>query len=316
MNSILEKIVSEKGKEYDVAVMYSGGKDSAYLLYLLKEVYKLRVVAVMVDNGYEHDYTWEPMECFTKRLDVPLVVIKPENEMFTKLFQILIMEHEKFARDGVNHICFICNNLLWCCVAKYAMENGIPYVASGLSLAQLNSGRSKPLLPDEMATPLAERSTRMIYRNAVESMKDTKIFRESQEFQKFISDLGVAIKSVRTIYPYIYHSISVEDQKKCLQQMGWVPPSLRSVNDYISSGCRMMRGVVFELEKIGMITLNEREQAKAMVKDKLMGEDQLAFAEKDVSNETVNLNAKELQELQVVDYLEKICQKKGKKYEK
>lgn len=63
MNSILEKIVSEKGKEYDVAVMYSGGKDSAYLLYLLKEVYKLRVVAVMVDNGYEHDYTWKPMEC-------------------------------------------------------------------------------------------------------------------------------------------------------------------------------------------------------------------------------------------------------------
>lgn len=62
--------------------------------------------------------------------------------------------------------------------------------------------------------------------------------------------------------------------------------------------------------------MNEREQTKAMIKDKLMGEEQLAFAEQDVSNETINLNTKELQELQIVDCLEKVCLERGKKYVK
>lgn len=35
--------------------MYSGGKDSSYMLLLLKEVYNLRVLAVMVDNGFEYE---------------------------------------------------------------------------------------------------------------------------------------------------------------------------------------------------------------------------------------------------------------------
>lgn len=31
-----------------------------------------------------------------------------------------------------------------------------------------------------------------------------KILKESQEFQKFMSDLGVAINKVTTIYPHIF----------------------------------------------------------------------------------------------------------------
>ena len=207
MNEVLKKILSKKGEgEFDVAVMYSGGKDSAYLLYLMKEVYHLRVVAVMVDNGFEHDYAWEPMSNFAKKMGVPCKIICPDAQMFKDFFRMLIMEHENFQKPGINHVCFICNNILWCCVAKFAMESGIPYVVSGLSLAQLNSGRSVPLMPNELANAIAEKSTRIIYRNALEGMKQTKIYQGNEEFQSFIGKFSEAIASVTTVYPYIYHS--------------------------------------------------------------------------------------------------------------
>ena len=317
MNEFMQKLVHMKsGSDYDVAVMYSGGKDSAYLLYLLKEIYHMRVIAVMVDNGFEHDYTWVPMQNFTKLLGIPLVIIHPDKEMFALLFRTLIVEHEKFQREGVNHVCFICNSILWCCVAQFAKENNIPYVASGLSLAQLNSGRSKPLHTNDLANSIAERSARMIYKNALDGIKQTKAYSENVLFRDFFDGFGESIKSVTTIYPYIYHAVSVQAQKQCLEKLNWQPPSLVNREEYISSGCRIMRGVVYELEKIGIITLNEREQAKSMMERGLMDNKQKEFAEKDVSKELVHLDTKEIEELQVADYLEKLCKELGKIYKR
>lgn len=315
MDSFLKQIVEKKkGKEYDVAVMYSGGKDSAYLIYLLKNVYGLRVKAVMVDNGYENQCLWEPMKQFTEKMGVPLEIIRPKKEMFEIMFQMLVKNHEVFHRDGVNHICFICNNILWCSVAQYAYEQEIPYIASGLSLSQLSSGRNKPLEPDAMANAIAERSTRMIYKNAITSMEQTDIYRNNPEFREFMESFGTAIKQITTIYPYIYHSVSVDEQKKCLSELGWQTPNNAQLDKYISSGCRIMRGLIYELEKMGIVTLNEREQAKMMVQQGLMDSEQLAFAKEDVSQRTVNLGTEEIKKLGLVDYLEAVCIEKGKTY--
>lgn len=315
MNEIFQKIITAKtGEEYDVAVMYSGGKDSSYLLYLLKEVYHLRVVAVMVDNGFEHEYTWEPMKRFPTELGIPLEIIHPDREMFKQLFRALVTEYEYFQRKGVNHVCFICNNILWCTVAQYAADHNIPFVASGLSLAQLSSGRAKPLEPDRMANAIAEKSTRMIYKNAVASLEQTRIYNEDLKFKTFIQSFGDAIKRVTTIYPYIYHEVSIREQKNILCDLNWQPPSLSSVNKYISSGCKIMKGLVYELEKLEIITLNEREQAKVMIQNGLMESSNNSFATYDATKDVVNINNDIINELCLQDYFIKQCEKKEKKY--
>lgn len=311
---LLHIFETKKGKKYDVAVMYSGGKDSSYLLYLLKEVYKMRVIAVMVDNGYENQCLWEPMKAFAEQMNVPLVILKPEQKYFRTLFRMLVLDHEIFHRDGVNHICFICNNILWCSVAQYAYEQGIPYVASGLSIAQLSSGRKIPLKPDVMANAIAERSTRMIYKNALSDMENTEIYKNDVKFRGFMKNFNEAIKSIITVYPYIYHSISVDEQIKCLKELGWNPPNGVSVNQYISSGCRIMRGLVYELEKLGIVKLNEREQVKMMIEKGLMNAGQWSYANEDVSKEMVNIGTEEIKMLGLEEYLEKICIDSGKTY--
>jgi len=77
MNEDLMRIIANKrGLKYDVAVMYSGGKDSSYMLYLLKEVYKLRVIAVSVNNGYEKDFMSDSMIKFPTQLGIPVLTRK------------------------------------------------------------------------------------------------------------------------------------------------------------------------------------------------------------------------------------------------
>jgi len=47
-----------KGKQsYDALMSYSGGKDSTYVLSLLRESYGLNVLAVTFDNGFIPDQT-------------------------------------------------------------------------------------------------------------------------------------------------------------------------------------------------------------------------------------------------------------------
>lgn len=46
-------------RPYDCLVPLSGGKDSTYVLYLVTKVYKLRTLAVTLDNGYLSDLAKE-----------------------------------------------------------------------------------------------------------------------------------------------------------------------------------------------------------------------------------------------------------------
>lgn len=314
-NGYLKNIFSAtRGKDYDVLVMYSGGKDSSFLLYVLKEVYHLRVAAAIVDNGFENEYMWEPVKRFANNMKVPLHIIRPEKKYFLQLFKMLVTEHELFARKGINHICFICNNILWTSVAEYAAQEGIPFVVSGLSRAQLSSGRPNQLEPNAIANQIAEKSSKMVLRNAVAAMQQSHIYNENQDFRMFMERMSQAPKKVTTVYPYIYHTCSTAYMKEELTKLGWVPPRDISVDEYISSGCRIMSKVVRELEKVGMVTLNEREQARWMVEQNLAEEKDLLFAQYDAARECVDLREPLLKELEIKEYLKAFCEKEGHEY--
>ncbi|WP_261830040.1 hypothetical protein [Inconstantimicrobium mannanitabidum] len=310
---ILERIISQKrGENFDVAVMYSGGKDSAFLIHLLKNVYNLRVKAVAVDNGFENENMWKAMSHFTEANNIPLEIIRPNKEVFCELYRVLVEHQHVFHKEKTNHLCFICNNLLWASVVEYADRNNIPFVASGLSLAQLSSGRKHSLNPDKFANSIAEKSTQMIFLNAYNNLKGINDSNINELLLEYFNKVNVSGKKVTTIYPYIYHEISVEDLKSKISQLGWTPPSEVSIEKYVSSGCMIMRSLVYELEKIGIITLNEREQAKVMINKGQMSEEQLNFALYDASKDVVNLQNPIFDELNIKEYLISKCKERNK----
>ena len=187
-------------------------------------------------------------------------------------------------------------------------------MASGRSLAQLNSGRPYPLIPDKMANSIAERSKKQVLKNAMDCFYKTKAYNVDIDFKEFIDGLRRSISKVTTIYPFIYHQISIEKLKDTLFERGWRPPNGKSREEYISSGCQIMSSVIGELEKLGIVTLNEREQAKAMVEAGLLNEGFMEYATYDASKDIVNVSKPIIETIGIKEYLIEKCKEKGRIY--
>ena len=73
------------GKKYDCVVGVSGGKDSSYLLYLVKTKLKLRPLAVHYDNGFDSDTSVSNILRICEALDVDLETKVADWEKFKNI---------------------------------------------------------------------------------------------------------------------------------------------------------------------------------------------------------------------------------------
>lgn len=99
-----------------------------------------------------------------------------------------------------------------------------------------------------------------------------------------------------------------------LDKLGWQTPNGLTKNEYISSGCKIMQTLIYELEKLGMITLNEREQAKSMIDKGTLDASDIEFATYDARGDKVDLTDPIYEELQIRDFLISQCGKNNNEY--
>ena len=72
--------VKQKNKKYDCVVGVSGGTDSSYMLHLLKEEYKLRVLAVHYDNTWNTEISTRNIYAIVNKLKIDLVTHVVDNK--------------------------------------------------------------------------------------------------------------------------------------------------------------------------------------------------------------------------------------------
>jgi hypothetical protein len=75
LTKTLDRYRNQHGR-YDCILGWSGGKDSTYALYLLKERYKLRVLPFHYNNGFDRPENQANLEAIADRLNVNLVTVK------------------------------------------------------------------------------------------------------------------------------------------------------------------------------------------------------------------------------------------------
>jgi hypothetical protein len=89
LHEVLQNHQGKAAGRYDALVMFSGGKDSALLLHLLRQKYpRLRLLALMVDNGFTSSVAFANAKRVQGIItDVEYLLVKPKASLFRNTFR-------------------------------------------------------------------------------------------------------------------------------------------------------------------------------------------------------------------------------------
>jgi len=115
-----------KGKKYDCLIGLSGGVDSTYVAWLVKQ-YGLRPLAVHLDNGWNSELAVHNVNEIVKTLDIDLYTLVVNWEIF-KNIQLA------YLRASVVDIEVVSDHAIFATMYKLARERNIPYIISGTNI--------------------------------------------------------------------------------------------------------------------------------------------------------------------------------------
>lgn len=124
--------------QYDVLMAYSGGKDSSYTMELLKNKYKLRVLAVSVENGFLSETALANIKRVTDCLEIDHIFFKPRWELLKRIFSASANRelYSKKTLERASTICTSCIGIVKSVCLKIAIEMDIPMICYGWSPGQ------------------------------------------------------------------------------------------------------------------------------------------------------------------------------------
>ncbi len=124
LQKIAERIKeSGKNKDYDCIVGISGGVDSSYVLYLVKNL-GLRPLAVHVDNGWNTEFSVKNMEKILKKLDVKLHTVNVDWAEFKDL-------QLSFLKSSTPDLEIPTDHALIATLYQVALKYNVKYIISG-----------------------------------------------------------------------------------------------------------------------------------------------------------------------------------------
>jgi len=116
----LKRLVEEarlRQGRYQVIVPISGGKDSAYALYVARCLYGLRVLAINFDNGFRSAAAEANLKTLTTQLDIDYVSIKPSWHLMRSLYSAFV--------KSVGEFCTVCNAMGYLTIMTCVVEEAI-----------------------------------------------------------------------------------------------------------------------------------------------------------------------------------------------
>jgi len=218
LEQLLEK-AKGPGSRYDCLLLYSGGKDSTYVLYRLIDM-GLKVLTYTFDNGYISQSAFENIERTTAALKVDHIIGK-DRHMNRVLVESLETNHT---------VCHGCWNALNAHGTKLAEEKGIDLVISGLSRGQIFEMRLHGLFQAGIFDEKEIREKLLLFRKGFHSNEN--------KFSRLL-DLQIAEEAVERIQfvdYFRYDATRVEEIKKYLMGKGWEQPR---DTGFCSSNCRI-----------------------------------------------------------------------------
>jgi hypothetical protein len=201
---------------YDLLVLLSGGKDSTYLLWYLKEHYQLKPLAFTCDNGFLSSVAKKNLERTVREMGVDHMWGRPPASLVTRLFRLLLCQASARFQPAVGTVCPSCFGLTLLMGLKAAAQKQIPLLAVGLSPVQ---GRFSSLYqtPPAKVRGIIERSQR-----DPESLFGMRLTVEEA------ADLEVPCANLEQIpaiiFPFLALDYRIGDIRRTVIEKGFIAP--------------------------------------------------------------------------------------------
>ena len=128
LSAMIQKIKNEgRKKKYDCIMGISGGLDSSYLLYLGHK-WKLRILAVHIDDGYDTEVSKENIRRLVDKCQIEMRTVRPDDRQFNDLVLA-------YMNAGVPNLAAPQDNILLAFLYQTAIKEGIKYFLSGGNFA-------------------------------------------------------------------------------------------------------------------------------------------------------------------------------------
>lgn len=139
LTQILREAQHRGPRRYDALVLFSGGKDSAYLIRRIqREAPKLRMLALTVDNTFMSPVARNNAIDIIRKLDVDHVFYRHRRAFMKKLFRYCITHLND--DGGYGTVDFSDGELLLDTARHLASEQEIPLILCGYSRYQVENG--------------------------------------------------------------------------------------------------------------------------------------------------------------------------------
>lgn len=234
-----EKVSSLKqGGEYDAALMMSGGKDSAYLAWLLKREYGLRILGITIDNNFEYQETFTRAGEIAAALDIPHLQFKPTPEHVNAFYRFIIAEPRLKEKD-CGQLCLYCGKFLLEQGLTFASHLRIPAVFVGYNPEQL-FGMGKML--DIETDLLRIRQQEAIQRKISYMFTKARTLADNSGCKEIIPFLSDSEHSCDIIFPFKFLPYDPNMMMETVKEkLGWKPITAFSKGNYIASGCKLLK---------------------------------------------------------------------------
>jgi hypothetical protein len=249
---VLEAFVGRGRRDrYDCLCLYSGGKDSTYMLYALARRLNLRVLALTLDNWFISPQTHANIKSTLQRLEtVDHMLFKPSWNVVQKSMQAGF-SFEPGTRLGekayvVGHACLSCFGLITAYAGKLAMEKGIRNIVAGTTPGQMHQKSARNLADRYKSAAQAFRGlTLPLMRDLSSRGDDLK--------RTFRISLRDRLKAVRLNLVPFYEHVRYDEARildVVTKELGWVRPR---DTDSCSTNCQLNAlGVYVHRKRYGL----------------------------------------------------------------
>lgn len=168
LDSLLRSVSKTGPWKYDALVLFSGGKDSCYLIHKLQQNYPdLRLLALTIDNSFMSPVARENIAYALSKLTVDHMVYKPKTTTIAKMFAYAFTHLNKHGASGT--VDQFDGDLIHDIARNIAVQLKIPLILSGVSpiqverILKLHTYESPPSIETSKRTHVAGISLRDIF---------------------------------------------------------------------------------------------------------------------------------------------------------